>query len=182
MSIISISKTNFFMKTKFLSIAFIVITCLCFNSKASAKNNLFFTDTTCCKPDSAKVVSTNFPLFCLSWRVSADSSCKRPYGFTVQWRQFPGNGPWTEKIVIYNGNPTVNFCDRVSICTSYIARVRTICDSTNTTFSDWIYFNKFFMTNCSGAKPAGDKISNGKSDSDDHKINTSSSLLKPKEE
>lgn len=138
------------MKKHLKSIALLtIISFLFFTGKANTINKLPITDTICCPPDSLKVVSTNFPVFCVSWKVSADSSCKLPFGFEVEWRPFPGSGPWTTKVKIYTGGTLVTFCDSVSVCSGYQWRVRTICDSTSggtATYSAWVYGNKFAMT------------------------------------
>lgn len=155
------------MKTKFLSIAFIAISFLFFNPKANAELRAPVIDTICCKPDSVKIISTNFPVFCVSWKVSADSSCKSPYGFTVQWRPFPGSGPWTEKIAVYGGGTTIYFCDSVPVCSGYQLRVRTICDSANTVYSDWVYSNKFYV--CLQAKGAAYKTKDMEGSTDKNK-------------
>ncbi len=137
------------MKTKFQLIA-IAITILSFyTGKVNAEIKLPIIDSTCCKPDSLKVVSTNYPVFCVSWQISTDSTCQRPYGFEIEWRPFPSASPWYNKIVIYTGGTVINFCDSVINCGNYQWRVRTICDTAGvTTYSDWVYGNKFAMTNC----------------------------------
>lgn len=138
------------MQTNFRSIAICaIISLFLYAGKANATIKVPIADTICCAPDSLKVVSTNFPVFCVSWRVSIDSNCKSPYGFEIQWRQFPGSYSWNSRTVTYTGGTTINFCDSVSVCGGYQWRVRTICDTIgSTTYSNWIYGNKFSMTNC----------------------------------
>jgi len=138
-------KTNY----RYTAICIIIVLSL-FAGKANAKTTDVIRDSVCCTPDSLKVVSTNYPVFCVSWVVPFDSSCKRPYGFEIEWRQFPGSFPWNSRIIIYAGGTLITFCDSVSICGGYQWRVRTICDSLGgtTTYSDWIYGNKFSMVNC----------------------------------
>jgi len=171
------------MKTNFRSIAFCVIISLSiYAGKANAGIKIPITDSVCCNPDSLKVVSVNYPVFCVSWKVSTDSTCKHPYGFTVQWRPYPGSGAWTERIKIYTGGTTINFCDSVDTCRNYQWRVRTICDTTNGgIYSDWVYGNKFAM-NCIGGKA---KISVGfinVSNNTTNKVNLSAPMRKPEEE
>ena len=141
------------MKTNFRLIAICaIITLSLFTGNANANTKILVTDTICCNPDSLKVVSTNYPVFCVSWRVSADSTCKRPYGFVIQWRPFPGSGPWTEKTMYYFRGTIVTFCDSVPECKTYQWRVRTICVIGNvTTYSDWIDGPNFPMI-CSGTR------------------------------
>lgn len=118
-------------------------------SQVYAKDKRPFADTTCCTPDSLKVVSLNYPIFCVSWHVPSDSSCIRPYGFIIQVAKFPGSGPWKEKIVIYSTGGIINFCDSIDSCGAHQWRVKTICISNGiTTYSDWVYGNKFNF-NCS---------------------------------
>jgi len=137
------------MQTNFRSIVICVIVSLfLFSGKANAMIKGPIRDSVCCAPDSLKIVSTNFPVFCVSWRVSIDSNCKNPYGFEIQWKQL-GTFLWFNKMVPYTGGVIINFCDSVSVCGNYQWRVRTICDTIGGyTYSDWIYGNKFTMVNC----------------------------------
>lgn len=137
------------MKTKF-QLLVIAITILSFySSNANATIKFPVIDSTCCKPDSLKVVSTYFPTFCVSWQISTDSVCQPPYGFEVEWRLFPSAAPWNNQTVIYTGGTTVNFCAQVLGCGNYQWRIRTICDTAGVfTYSDWVYGNKFAMSNC----------------------------------
>jgi hypothetical protein len=137
------------MQTNFrLIVICAIISLFLYTGKANAAIKLPITDTICCAPDSLKVISTNFPIFCVSWRVSVDSNCKSPYGFEIQWKQL-GTFLWYNKIISYSGGVIVNFCDSVSVCGNYQWRVRTICDTIGGyTYSDWIYGNKFSMVNC----------------------------------
>jgi len=171
------------MKPKSLSIALIVIACLSFNTlKAKAEIKYSITDTICCPPDSLKVISTNYPVFCVSWQVASDSTCRTPYGFTVQWRPYPWTGPWLEAIKVYTGGTTVIFCESVTVCTSYQWRVRTICDTANGgTYSDWVYENKFAMQNCGGSDFEGTDDKKDSPDRTGNKTINSSQILKQKE-
>lgn len=140
------------MKTILRSIVVCAIISLSlFAGKANAGIIAAPIDSVCCNPDSLKVVSVNYPVFCVSWRISSDSMCKTPYGFAVQWRLlFPATGAWTERIKIYTGGTLINFCDTLTNCGVYQWRVRAICDTTgDSTYSDWVYGNKF-STNCDG--------------------------------
>jgi len=136
------------MKTKFLPViifATISLSLFAGNSNAGEIKTTLI-DTSCCPPDSLKVVSKTFPVFCVSWHVASDSNCRVPYGFEIQWRRYVGAGPWSSFIKIYTGGTTENFCTRVDTCTVYQWRVRTICDTLNGgTYSDWVYGNKIIM-------------------------------------
>lgn len=171
-------KTNF----RFIAICAIISLSL-FTGKANAKTKIPIIDTICCNPDSLKIVSTNYPVFCVSWRVSADSACKRPYGFVIQWRPFPGSGTWTEKTIFYFRGTIVTFCDSVPGCISYQWRIRTICvTGTDTTYSDWIGGPKFAMI-C-GADPISFDPGNNNSQSPTKKSKSAinpSQANKPKE-
>lgn len=137
------------MKTKFQLLAIAITILFFYSSNANAAIKFSIIDSTCCKPDSLKVVSTNFPTFCVSWQISTDSACQAPYGFEVEWRQFPSALPWNNQTVIYSGGTTINFCAQVLGCGNYQWRVRTICDTAGVfTYSDWVYGNKFAMRNC----------------------------------
>ena len=73
------------MRKNFLSIAICTIIALFLHAgKANAGINTPGRDSVCCVPDSLKLVSINYPAFCVSWRVNPDSSCKTPYGFELQ--------------------------------------------------------------------------------------------------
>lgn len=137
------------MNAKFSSIVFCAIFSLSLIVvKANTSFKVPITDSICCDPDSLKVVSVNYPVFCVSWKIPADSTCKHPFGFTVQWKPYPSSDPWSEKIIIYTGGTTINFCDSVDTCRNFQWRIRTICDTLNGgTYSNWVYGNKFSM-NC----------------------------------
>jgi hypothetical protein len=143
------------MKKHFLKIT-LIFTIIIFNVLSlKAERKLTLIDTTCCTPDSLKLVSYNYPVFCVSWHVRNDSGCVNPYGFTIQWAKSPGIGPWKEKIVLYTSGTIINFCDSVDSCVRWQWRVRTICTvGSNTTYSDWVYGSRFEMVcNHDFAKP-----------------------------
>jgi hypothetical protein len=169
------------MKTNFLSITICTIIALSlYAGKANGGTTTSGRDTVCCAPDSLKVVSINYPVFCVSWKVNPDSSCKTPYGFEVQWRHYPGSFPWTGKIMIYTGGTIINFCDSVDSCGGFQWRVRTICDTLNGgTYSDWVYGNKFSMP-CGGHFQKK-VLSPGKPGQSQDKPMGSLQALKPKE-
>lgn len=161
----------------------LIISLSLFTGKANASITDPIRDTICCTPDSLKVVSTNYPVFCVSWIVPSDSSCIIPYGFEIQWRQFPGSFPWYSKIIIYTGGTIINFCDSVSVCGSYQWRVRTICETPGgiTTYSDWIYGNKFSMVNCLNKGLNFTEDFKNKQNPANEKSTISSQAVKPKE-
>ena len=127
------------MKTKlFLLVTFIMVT-LSYCSKSVDENITASRMTTCCPPDSLSLYYYTGKQFCIRWKVSADSSCTIPYGFQVQWRQYPGLFTWNTKTVVYNSGNTIVFCDTAKVCTENIWRVRTICDTANGgTYSNWV--------------------------------------------
>lgn len=131
----------YFMITKTRLLAFCsVITLLFFATNVKAENRRNTYDSTCCAPDSLRVVSTNYPVFCVSWNVHIDSTCRTPQAFEIQWKPLFGT-IWKSKIVPYTSGTTINFCDSVDTCGTYLWRVRTICD--DSTYSDWVDGKKF---------------------------------------
>jgi len=116
-----------------------IISLSLFAGKANAEIKLPTTDSTCCKPDSLKVVSLNYPAFCVSWWFPEDSACVIPYGFEVQWRAL-GTHFYAGGTKFYVSGGTQIFCDNVYSCRTHEWRVRTICTSGGvTTYSDWVY-------------------------------------------
>ena len=97
---------------------------------------------TCCGPDSLKVVSTNYPVFCVSWQVRIDSICSAPQAFEIRWRSFFSQ-VWKSKIVTYTSGTTINFCDSVDTCGLHVWQVRTKCN--DSTYSNWVSGSKFTM-------------------------------------
>jgi len=164
-------------------VLFAIISLTLFASNAYASVKVPVTDTICCNPDSLKVVSVIYPTFCVSWRISLDSPCRVPYAFQVQWRRFPSSDPWTEAIKIYTGGTTISFCSTVNECRAYQWRVRVVCDSIDSTFSDWVYGPKFGM-NCTGdknLKTPGEIEKAGKRFSAEKKVTQVGKIKKPEE-
>ncbi len=129
------------MVTKSRLLAFcLVITFLFFAANAKAESNTTTIDSTCCTPDSLRVISTNYPVFCVSWNVRTDSMCRTPQAFEIQWKPLFG-AIWKSKLVPYTFGTTINFCDSVDTCGTYLWRVRTKCD--DNTYSDWVDGKKF---------------------------------------
>jgi len=130
------------MRTKIRLLRFCsIIIFLFFAANAKAENRTIpYDSTTCCAPDSLKVISTSNPIFCVSWNVHIDSTCRTPQAFEIQWKPFFGT-IWKSKIVSYTSGTTINYCDSVDTCGLYSWRVRTKCD--DSTYSDWVYGNKF---------------------------------------
>lgn len=106
----------------------------------SSESKLMFADTVCCPPDSLKVISTNYPVFCVRWKVKRDSACKRVAAFEVQWK-LVASTVWSSQIVSYTSGDTVSFCQSVFTCGLYQWRVRTKC--TDSSFSTWTNGAKF---------------------------------------
>jgi len=129
------------MRSKNFSVTFILLLVLLFcNSTTKAESRVSFSDTTCCTPDSLTVVSTNYPVFCVSWHIPNDSSCKKFAGFVIQWKLLLSNN-WDSEFVPYNSGSYISFCDSVHICGVYQWRVRTKCS--DSTYSEWKNGNKF---------------------------------------
>ncbi len=170
------------MKTKILA-AFIcaIITLSFYAGNANASIKTVVTDTACCPPDSLKIISTIYPVFCVSWHVRADSGCRVSYGFEVQWRYHPGSNPWNGAIKIYTGGSTVSFCANVDTCRVYQWRVRTICDTLNGgTYSAWVYGGKIAM-NCGVARQRAVALLDGSKEQAE-KSKISLQAIKPKEQ
>ncbi len=168
------------MKTKLLPV--IIFTIVSFSTKANALIQNPLTDTVCCTPDSLKIVSVNYPVFCVSWHVRSDSGCRLPYSYEVQWRYYPSTNPWNGAIVTYTGSTTLSFCARVDTCRTYQWRVRTICDTLNGGhYSDWVYGNKIGM-NCPVSKTSENDLKQTAHAAEAADINRESRrVLKPKE-
>lgn len=171
------------MKAHFISVIIcIFIYLFCFTDKTNAAIKTSVIDTACCAPDSLKVVSTDFPFFCVSWHVPADSNCRTPIGFEIQWRYYPSSNPWTSSTVLYTGGTTINICHSVDTCRNYQWRVRTICDTANGgVYSDWVYGNKFGMKNCGNGFQKPDALFN-EPDNEAIKRSFSTPALKPNED
>ncbi len=131
------------MITKIRLLAFCsVIAILFFAANANAANRTSTTDSTCCTPDSLQVISSDYPVFCVSWNVPIDSMCRTPQAFEIQWKPLYG-AIWKSKIVPYTSGTTINFCDSVDTCGTYMWRVRTKCD--DSIYSDWVDGKKFIV-------------------------------------
>ena len=129
------------MKKIFRSIAVCaIISVSLFGGKANAGIKAPLVDSVCCTPDSLRVVSLNYPVFCVRWNVRADDSCRIPQAFEIQWKPLLGT-IWKSVLVPYTGGTTINFCDSVDTCGTYVWRVRTKCD--DVTYSDWVNGPKF---------------------------------------
>ncbi len=98
----------------------------------------------CCTPDSLNIISTNYPTFCVGWKVAFDSTCLAPMGFELEWKPLFG-GFWISEYVPYSSGIYISHCDSVDTCGVYQWRVRTKCN--DSTFSDWVYGPKITM-NC----------------------------------
>ena len=131
------------------SIVFL-LSVLFWNQQSSARTYFLPSDSTCCMPDSLKVVSLNQPVFCVSWEMPGDS-CERQQGFEIQWR-LVGTLIWKTRSINPTG-PVYTYCDTAE-CGKNIWRVRTKCD--DSTFSDWAYGS--FTLECNhdgpGERPA----------------------------
>ena len=124
---------------RFIAVCAIISLSL-FSGNANAGIKAPLVDSICCTPDSLRVISTNYPVFCVSWNVRADDSCRTPQAFEIQWKPLLGT-IWNSILVPYTGGTTINFCDSVDTCGTYVWRVRTKCD--DSTYSDWVNGAKF---------------------------------------
>lgn len=131
------------MTTKIHLLAFCsVITFILCTENVKAENKIPTYDSTCCRPDSLRFISANYPIFCVSWKIPSDSMCRAPQGFEIQWKLLSGT-IWKTKVVTYTSGTTITFCDSTDSCGLYVWRVRTICN--DSTYSDWVNGNKFTM-------------------------------------
>lgn len=137
------------MRKNFLIVFCLVITFLFGSANLKAESKISFGDTTCCAPDSLTVISTNYPVFCVSWHIPNDSLCKKFERFVIQWKLLLSNN-WETQIVSYTSGSYINFCDSVDICGVYQWRVRTKCN--DSLYSNWVYGNKFAMSCDSGGR------------------------------
>lgn len=100
--------------------------------------------SSCCTPDSLKLVSLTANSFCVSWKIKDSAACDSAIGAVLQFRPV-GFRFWKTVTVYYSpGTTSYTYCDSVIPCTTYEWQVKTICYKNGvTSYSGYVSGPKF---------------------------------------